>query len=545
MHGFIHLHSKTSCKVRFMWICVVFLAGIGTGVHLYSLLELYLRYDYYATIKTERGKLEFPDLTICNSEAFSIYNMNLNSDVMASIMQTSLKGSTEMVFSDFPEDQKQLVVKYLFTNERYVASNTLDNLSKVLTNISELIVDCKFLDKKCHEKGEFKIFFHHIYGACYTFQPYNAQLSATNTGPDSGLSLILKGNHIASPVYDMVSNVANAASLKITVHEKGTLPPILRNGIDILPGTSTNIGLTMKKIHRLGPPYGKCQEHKELGTGSKFIYSEELCEQNVKSTEIKRKCNCTSLQFYYSNSSLKNYSYMTNCLNYDKDDISSVARNVACEKSFNASAWTESLTKCVWSCSQTDYETVISQAYWPQKSMIDSFILQYIQPLPCESPARFFYEHLLSMLATNNTFNSNKTDVCTYERSSGKTFNQNDFAHAYLTLMHGEQPNPDMFNNATMEMTTSNFGDSEEEWVNQYFYRLNIYFSVPTIEMHQQVASFGVTDLLSSVGGLMGLWSGFSIISFIEILWLLGNLATNSVDNRVKTLNADLTCAQK
>ena len=111
--------------------------------------------------------------------------------------------------------------------------------------------------------------------------------------------------------------------------------------------------------------------------------------------------------------------------------------------------------------------------------------------------------------------------------------------------MHGEQPNPDMFNNATMEMTTSNFGDSEEEWVNQYFYRLNIYFSVPTIEMHQQVASFGVTDLLSSVGGLMGLWSGFSIISFIEILWLLGNLATNSVDNRVKTLNADTTCTQK
>ena len=121
-----------------------------------------------------------------------------------------------------------------------MASYSSDHIVKVSTNLSELIVHCKFKNNNCHEIGGFHLFFHHKFGVCYTFRTHNAKLFETSTGPDSGLSLILKGNHMINPVYDTVSNIANAASLKVTIHEAGTLPPILRNGIDIMPGTSTN-----------------------------------------------------------------------------------------------------------------------------------------------------------------------------------------------------------------------------------------------------------------------------------------------------------------
>ncbi len=64
--------------------------------------------------------------------------------------------------------------------------------------------------------------------------------------------------------------------------------------------------------------------------------------------------------------------------------------------------------------------------------------------------------------------------------------------------------------NATFKITfppslvSNTLEETEKKWIKKYFYRLNVYFSEPTIQTHKQVISFSFTDLLSTVGGVLG-----------------------------------------
>ncbi len=70
----------------------------------------------------------------------------------------------------------------------------------------------------------------------------------------------------------------------------------------------------------------------------------------------------------------------------------------------------------------------------------------------------------------------------------------------------------------------NSFKEALKVWVHGYFYRLNIFFKQRKTEVHRQMVSFSITDLLSSVGGVLGLWLGFSAFTAIEILILLGKI---------------------
>ncbi len=534
MHGFIHIQSETSSKVRCIWMCVIAIACSGTGIHLYSLLDTYFQYDSYNTITVERGELEYPDITICNTEAFSMYNMHKNTETSGQMMKQFLTGVIQIVTSGLSQEEISFSVNHLSTTEGSFSSLNFNGILKLSTSLTELIVDCKFGNKNCSGIVEFIPFFHHVFGICYTLRINTTIIGPVSKGPEDGLSLILKSNHMANFAYNMVSKVANVDSLKVTIHQKETLPPVLSNGIDILPGTSTNIGLTMKKIERLDSPYGKCQPSKTYPGHTKFIYSEELCEQLVKFKEISQSCGCKSMQFNDLTNS--GDEYKKNCL-YPNENNLNLIKNIPCEKSMNDSSWADSLSECVWPCSQLDYESIISQAYWPQNTMVEDFIFKYIHPLSCESPVRFYYEHVPKQVTYNSTFTNNGVQSCEYTEPEGRKFSRDSFRVALENLMRGKPVDLEQFDNATFDFETTNLGETEEEWIRKYFYRLNIYFSKPTISRHRQVISFSVTDLLSSVGGVLGLWIGCSFITIIEIFWLFANLVATFTDNQIQTAN--------
>ena len=57
--------------------------------------------------------------------------------------------------------------------------------------------------------------------------------------------------------------------------------------------------------------------------------------------------------------------------------------------------------------------------------------------------------------------------------------------------------------------------------VDNSFYRLNVYFQRGTVEKHKQVPANGMVDLFSSMGGVLGLWVGSSVLSVIELGYLI------------------------
>ena len=66
------------------------------------------------------------------------------------------------------------------------------------------------------------------------------------------------------------------------------------------------------------------------------------------------------------------------------------------------------------------------------------------------------------------------------------------------------------------------------EWKNTLRY-VKIYFETPTFDRIEQDSAAKFVDMLSAIGGTMGLLTGFSIISGVEILYFAAKFVWNII----------------
>ena len=272
-HGCLHVSSLTSSmKAKLLWACMIALAGLGATLHLYDLITLYLRYEYYDTVRKGYGQLQFPDITLCSSEGYSHASMAKNSDF--TIHWVNRVGQMLTTISTDSRNglgAKSVIRNLLAQNAIALASFNKVDLVKVGITLNELVVHCQFKDEDCYHVGEFNLFPHHQYINCYTFR-YNSNNKTTSNivhGLEHGLTMILKTNLLSNFLYDPYTKSGNINGLRVVVHEKGTMPPLLDQGIDLQPGQSTNIAIKQKICSRLNSPYGICQVQVQ---SSKYVY---------------------------------------------------------------------------------------------------------------------------------------------------------------------------------------------------------------------------------------------------------------------------------
>ena len=84
-----------------------------------------------------------------------------------------------------------------------------------------------------------------------------------------------------------------------------------------------------------------------------------------------------------------------------------------------------------------------------------------------------------------------------------------------------------------MNMT---FFTSDFEWKNKLRF-VRIYFDTPTFDRITKDRAAKFVDMLSAIGGTMGLLTGFSIISAVEILYFAGKIIWTKRKICVKMLN--------
>ena len=72
------------------------------------------------------------------------------------------------------------------------------------------------------------------------------------------------------------------------------------------------------------------------------------------------------------------------------------------------------------------------------------------------------------------------------------------------------------------------------EWKNQLRY-VRIYFDTPTFDRITKDRAAKFVDMLSAIGGTMGLLTGFSIISGVEILYFAAKITHNCIKKKRKT----------
>ena len=73
----------------------------------------------------------------------------------------------------------------------------------------------------------------------------------------------------------------------------------------------------------------------------------------------------------------------------------------------------------------------------------------------------------------------------------------------------------------------------EFEWTNQLRF-VRIYFDTPTFDRIEKDRAAKFTDMLSAIGGTMGLLTGFSIISGVEIVYFATKIIVNIMRNKIQ-----------
>ena len=92
-------------------------------------------------------------------------------------------------------------------------------------------------------------------------------------------------------------------------------------------------------------------------------------------------------------------------------------------------------------------------------------------------------------------------------------------------------PNDPAFNfleNFTFEHTLPHFVREQESlpnahmiWMEKNFYRLNVYFLNTDVQKYEEAPLYPLGDLGSSIGEVLGLWIGVSVLTLTEILSVL------------------------
>ena len=72
---------------------------------------------------------------------------------------------------------------------------------------------------------------------------------------------------------------------------------------------------------------------------------------------------------------------------------------------------------------------------------------------------------------------------------------------------------------------------SDYEWKNKLRY-VRIFFDTPTFNEVTKHRSAKFVDMLSAIGGTMGLLTGFSIISGVEILYYIFTISKSVLQNK-------------
>ncbi len=468
---------------------------------------------------------QFPWLTLCNSDAVPQEGLLRN----VSFMTKNLRKRVKMFnFISNETDKDTLIYRdRIYVWENLLADQFVNDRYDIGIVQEDFIVHCKFGIENCY--NYFTIHPHHTFGNCFTFRvPENAK---PIPGIARGLSLILKSHDIpTSAVYDAQTNIDGTKSIRIVIHEPYTIPDMVNNAMEIIPGYSTSIGLVQKNIQRINTPFSKCNENPWFDSlGSKVKETRPICFQSCVIANFYQNCGCITVQHigariipYKTNKNiLINGKY---CLYINVSDMDETLERGLCEVKYQRIIGKMAIScmgDCKGSCEEIQYKTTVSLAKWPQDNGIADFIYKYVIPSSNKTEYKRYWFSLHDIYNTSYPLDKKSTlrfmdirnavleeeNVTKLEEIQKMLENK-----TILPLIHDQHKN------------LSSMKDAEIKWVQNSFYRLNVYFRDPVIEVHTQILNHPFTDLCSGIGGCLGLWVGCSVISIIEVLQLLGGM---------------------
>ncbi|XP_069988901.1 degenerin-like protein asic-1 isoform X2 [Penaeus vannamei] len=172
-----------------------------------------------------------------------------------------------------------------------------EDLESYSTPAKDFIQTCSFDRQPCSHK-QFHSWVSDQYGVCHTFNSAFRKVALKNgktvsavprktssVGPKSGIRLTLS---IRARNY--LTLLSPDLGAKVIVHSPRRIPFPEDEGFNVSPGVSVSVSVGTKRIERVGPPWGDCEDETESEVFKEYsdIRCKKLCQEN----EIWDSCGC-------------------------------------------------------------------------------------------------------------------------------------------------------------------------------------------------------------------------------------------------------------
>ena len=341
-------------------------------------LKSYFEYEIVTKIITySETDSEFPSVSFCNLFPFS----NDTTDITRGILQSQKprNDSGPPPISYLPSNKNSRIASmesfYVVQSNLYLANETFKK--SISYSLNELVLSCRFGQQDC-DLSKFDWYYDKLLGNCYRFNSVLMKnkdpLRVSQSGVLNGLQM-----ELFLGLEEKMAPWLFTSGMRIFVHNASVIPSS-DEGIDISPGSKTNIAVSREFDYNLPEPYSRCilldngfasdlynltirlnQTYRQrfefflinTNINKLFLYNNQRdCQELCIQREVIRECGC-AMPFVYD------FSFQSKCTTFNQSDC---IRDVVYA---NISKIVEDCDECPLECSSVRYKLVRSFADYP------------------------------------------------------------------------------------------------------------------------------------------------------------------------------------
>uniref|UniRef100_A0A1I8GJ89 CUB domain-containing protein n=1 Tax=Macrostomum lignano TaxID=282301 RepID=A0A1I8GJ89_9PLAT len=251
-HGVNHLTDESSGRSRqLLWSCFLIAAGLGLLLHFSQLIARYAEYQVNTEIVQEAAEFEMPDITFCPNDYASRYYSN-------EVNITNRYGAWRTL-NDIPYDIARvwhLLKNWTTDMPLYPYSSYWDARlslkqiayrSESFAPMHEALIYCRFNGAPCSYRN-FTLYKDNTLFLCFTFQPDTRRL--VRSGPSGGLSLVLYNS--ADSFLTEQEQLFHLPAFLASVHPPGTAADFEKSAFTAPLGHITMASLWMQSSYKAG-----------------------------------------------------------------------------------------------------------------------------------------------------------------------------------------------------------------------------------------------------------------------------------------------------